>query len=253
MLIYHRRQRWLFFVLIFGSFLLIYKYNHIKTYVLSDEHRIYTSLLIELPRLERLIRVKQTNLSYVQNRLIKIEKYLTKYTWHLNRLIKTIDYNEQQQQKRILHFNSFDLDLDKTRNDNHTKFLVYFHLINISNDIDYHSLYEFHSKIQSPYVTLNESEAYLHVIYLPIRSNKLTNCYKDLIDKKYFVLYEFINHIDGDIDEKCFHGNFLPVKFFTKFNIDQRDFYNDRWRFNDEQRPSIGIIYLDTNCKFNCL
>ncbi|CAF4215610.1 unnamed protein product, partial [Rotaria magnacalcarata] len=107
MLIYLRRQRWLVFVLIFASFLLIHKYNSIRKSFLSDEHRIYTSLLVELPQLERLIRVKQENFSSIKNRLAKIEKHLFKYTWHLQRLIKTIDYNKQQQ-KKISRFNSFD-------------------------------------------------------------------------------------------------------------------------------------------------
>jgi len=100
MLIYNRRQRWLFFILIFGCLLLIYK----KKSFFTDEHRIYTSLIIELPHLERLIRIKQTNLSSIQNRLIKTEKSLLKSTWHLNRLIQTINYNKQEQ-KRIFHFN----------------------------------------------------------------------------------------------------------------------------------------------------
>jgi hypothetical protein len=245
MLIYHRRQRCLLFVLLIGSLLLIFKkYNS----ALTDEHRIYTSLIIELPRLERLIRFKQTNLSSTQNRLIRIEKTLSKYTWHLNRLIKTIDYNKQEQ-KRIYRFNSFDFDLEKNISNNQTKFLVYFHSINISNDIDYHILNEFHSNIQSPYVTLNQSEAHLHLIYLSIRSNKSNICYKDFIDRKYFVLYEFINSIDQNIDDQCFHGHFLPVKFFSQFNTNRIIGNNDRWRMNDEQRQSAGIIYLNTNGK----
>ncbi|CAF4647795.1 unnamed protein product [Rotaria sp. Silwood2] len=255
MLIHHRRQRWLFFVLIFGCILLIYKYNQIRKYYFTDEHRIFTSLLIELPKIERLIRMKQTNLTLIQNRLKKVEKYLTKYTWHLNRLIKTIDYNnKEEEEKKIFHFNSFDLDLEKNIHKNHTKFLVCFHLLKSSNDdIDYQILNEFHSKISiinSPYITLNKSEAYLNIIYLPIRSYQRNICYKDLIDEKYFVLYEFLNSINEDIDEKCFHGNFLPVKFFTQFNTNQTYVNNDRWRFNDEKKSSIGIIYLNTTCKF---
>ncbi len=235
-------KRWLFFVLIFGCFLLIYK----KKYFLTDEHRIYTSLIIELPHIERLIRIKQRNLSLIQTRLLKVEKSLLKSTWHLNRLIKTINYNKQEQ-KRIVHFNSFDFDFDK----NQTKFLLYFHLRNISNDIDYYILNKFHSNIQSSYVTLNENEAFLHVIYLPIRSNNANICYKDLIEKKYFVIYEFLNDINEEIDEKCFQGNFLPVKFFNQFN--QRFINNNHWQFNEEQKQSIGIIYLNTNCEFNNL
>ncbi|CAF3605331.1 unnamed protein product [Rotaria sp. Silwood1] len=249
MLIHHHRQRWLFIILIFGFFLLIYKYNQIRKYYFTDEHRIYTSLLIELPNIERLIRLKQANLTIIQNRLKKIEKYLTKYTWHLNRLIKTIDYNKKEE-KKIFHFNSFDFDLEKNIHKNYTKFLVCFHLIKSSNDdIDYQILNEFHlkiSKINSPYITLNKSEAYLNIIYLPIQSYQRNICYKDLINENYFVLYEFLNPINEDIDEKCFHGNFLHVKFFTQFNTNQTYVNNDRWRLNDEEKSPIGIIYLNT-------
>ncbi len=243
MLIFHRRLRWLFSILIFGCFLiLIYK----KKSIFTDEHRIYTSLLIDLPHLERLIRLKQTNLSDTQNRLIKIEKTLTKYTWHLNRLIQTINYN-QQEAKKIYHFNSFDFDLEKN---NLTKFFIYFHSINISNHIDYDILNKFYSNIRSPYITFNENEAFLHVIYLPIRSNKGNICYKDFIEKKYFVLYEFLNEKNEEIDDKCFRGNFLPVKFFNRFEINQTFVNNDHWRINEQQRPSIGIVYLNTNGEF---
>ncbi|CAF1270031.1 unnamed protein product [Rotaria sordida] len=221
-----------------------------RKYSLTDEHRIFTSLIIELPHIERLIRMKQVNLTLIQNRLNKVEKYLTKYTWHLNRLIKTIDYNKQEEKKKIFRFNSFDLDLEKNIHKNYTKFLVCFHLIkSLNDDIDYQILNEFHLKIStinSPYITLNKSEAYLNVIYLPIRSYQRNICYKDLISENYFVLYEFLNPIDEDIDEKCFHGNFLPVKFFTQFNTNQTYVNNDHWRLNDEQKPPIGIIYLNT-------
>lgn len=253
MLIYPRRHRWLFIGLIFGGFLLVYYFNHVRKSFLTDEHRIYTSLLTELPHFERLIRLKQANLSSIQSRLTKIEKYLNKYTWHLNRLIKTIDYNKQQE-KQIYRSTSFDFDLEKNIHKNRTKFLIYFHSINISNGIDYGILNEFHSKISSinsPYITFNKSEAYLNVIYLPIRSYERNLCFKDLIDKKYLVLYEFLNHIDEDINQQCFDGNFFPVKFFTKFNTNQTYLNNDAWRFNSEQNTSISIIYLKTNCKYN--
>jgi hypothetical protein len=194
--------------------------------------------------------MKQANLSLIQNRLIKIEKSLSKSTWHLNRLIETINYNKQEQ-KRISHFNSFDFDLEKNFNNNQTKFFLYFHLINISNDIDYNILNQFHSTIQSSYITLNENEAFLHVIYLPIRSNKANICYKHLIPNKYFVIYEFLDDIHEEINEKCFHGNFLPVKFFNQFQINEKFVNNDHWRLNEQHRQSIGIIYLNTNCKFN--
>ncbi|CAF3862709.1 unnamed protein product, partial [Rotaria sordida] len=221
-----------------------------RKYSLTDEHRIFTSLLIELPHIERLIRMKQVNLTLIQNRLNKVEKYLTKYTWHLNRLIKTIDYNKQEEKKKNFRFNSFDLDLEKNIHKNYTKFLVCFHLIkSLNDDIDYQILNKFHLKIStinSPYITLNKSEAYLNVIYLPIRSYQRNICYKDLISENYFVLYEFLNPIDEDIDEKCFHGNFLPVKFFTQFNTNQTYVNNDHWRLNDEQKSPIGIIYLNT-------
>ncbi|CAF3770703.1 unnamed protein product [Rotaria socialis] len=249
MLIYLRRQRWLFFVLIFASFLLIYKYNSIRKSFLTDEHRIYTSLLVELPQLERLIRVKQANLSSIQNRLTKIEKHLFKYTWHLQRLVKTIDYNKQQQ-KKISRFNSFDLDFERNFRNNQTKFLIYFHWINISNGVDYDILNKFHfniSIINSPYVTLNKGEAYLHVIYLPIRSYQRNICYRDLIDKKYFVLYEFLNYTDEDIDERCFQGNFFPIKFYNQFITNQTYVNNDRWRLNEQPKTHIGIIYLNCN------
>ncbi len=239
MLISPRRIRCLFFVLIFALFLVfIYR----KKYVFTDEHRIYTSLIVELPHFERLIREKQTNLSDTQNRLIKIERTLSKYTWHLNRLIQTINYNKQEI-KRISHFNSFDFDLEK----NQSKFLVYFHFItNISNDINHEILKQFHSNIQSPYLTLNETEAFLKIIYLPIRSNQAKICYKDLFNKNYFIIYEFTNQIHEQIDERCFQGNFLPVKFFHQ----QRFVINDYWRFNEQERASIGIVYLNTNCEF---
>ncbi|CAF3833852.1 unnamed protein product [Rotaria magnacalcarata] len=215
----------------------------------NDEHRIYTSLLVELPQLERLIRVKQENFSSIKNRLTKIEKHLFKYTWHLQRLIKTIDYNKQQQ-KKISRFNSFDLDLEKHFRNNPTKFLIYFHWINISNDVDYDILNKFHFKISiinSPYVTLNKGEAYLHAIYLPIRSYQRNICYRDLIDKKYFVLYEFLNYIDEDIDERCFQGNFFPIKFYNQFITNQTYINNDRWRLNEQQKTHIGVIYLNCN------
>lgn len=243
MLISNRRQRWLFFVFVFGCFLLIYK----KKSFFTDEHRIYTSLIIELPHLERLIRIKQTNLSSLQNRLIKVEKSLIKSTWHLNRLIRTINYNKNQQRK-ISHFNSFDLDFEKNIQ---TKFLIYFHSINISSNIDYDILNKFHSNIQTPYRTFNENHAFLQIIYLPIRTYNVNICYKDLIDKKYFVIYEFLEEIKEEINETCFQGRFFPVKFFHRFKINETFVNNDRWRFNEEQKQSIGIIYLNTNCEFN--
>lgn len=252
MLINHRRQRCIFFVLFVGIVLLIFQCIHVRKYFLTDEHRIFNSLLIELPHLERIIRIKQANLSSIQSRLVKAEKYLSKYTWHLNRLIKTIDYNKQEN-KNSYYFNSFDFDFEKNNYNNHSKFLVSFHLINISNDIDYQILNKFYSNIrtiQSPYVTSNRSEAYLNVIYLPIKQYQRNICYKDLIDKNYFVLYEFLNSINDDIDEKCFHGNFLPVKFFTQFDSNKTYVNNDRWRWKNENKTSIGIIFLNTNCKF---
>jgi hypothetical protein len=217
-------------------FVLIYR----KKYFLTDEHRIYTSLLSELPHLEREIRDKQRNLSDIQNRLIKIERTLSKYTWHLNRLIQTINSNKQET-KRISYFNSFDYDFEK----NQSKFLVYFYLIkNISNDIDEQILNQFHSNIQSSYLTFNQTQAFLKIIYLPIRSNHEKICYKNLFDQNYFIIYEFINPIDEEIDERCFQGrNFLPVKFFHQ----QKLVINDYWRV---KQTSIGIVYLNINCKF---
>ena len=248
---YSFRQRCILIILLLATFTFVYKYNYIEKYYLTDEHRIYASLLTELPHLERLIRVKQANLTSIQNRLRSVEKHLSRNIWHLNRLIKTIDYNKREQ-KRIYRFNSFDFDLEMKANDNHTKFLVYFHSINFSNELDYDVLNAFHSTISmmnSPYITLNKSEAYLHIIYLPIRFYQPNICYRNLIDEKYIVLYEFLNPINENIDEKCFHGKFFPVKFFTRFHENSTFINNNHWLFNIEQRRSIGIVYLSSNCK----
>ena len=236
MLIFHRRFRWIFLILIFAIFGLIYQ----RKYSLTDEHRIYTSILFELPHLERLLREKQMNLSETQIRLGKIERILSKYTWQLNRLIQTINYNRQEI-KRISHFNSFDFDFEK----NQSKFLVYFHRIsNISRDIDEEILHRFHSNIRSSYLTSNENEAALKIIYLPIRSNEAKICYKDLFEKNYFIIYELIHEIE--IDPRCLQGNFLPVKLFNLQNLVN----DDQWRWKEQERVSIGIVYLNRNCKF---
>ncbi|CAF4359010.1 unnamed protein product, partial [Rotaria socialis] len=141
-------------------------------------------------------------------------------------------------------------DFERNFRNNQTKFLIYFHWINISNGVDYDILNKFHfniSIINSPYVTLNKGEAYLHVIYLPIRSYQRNICYRDLIDKKYFVLYEFLNYTDEDIDERCFQGNFFPIKFYNQFITNQTYVNNDRWRLNEQPKTHIGIIYLNCN------
>ena len=242
MLMFYRRQRYVLLILLLLSIFVIYKSNQVQRYFFTDEHRIYTSLIAELPRLERVIRTKQFNLSQLQTRLSKVEKRLTKYSWHLNRLIKTIRRNTQEQ-KPSPRFNSFDFDFDR----NQSKFLVYFQFTNISEDLDPHSLHEFHSKlrqIQSPYITFNESDAYLHVVYLPIRSNKQNTCYKNVLDEKFFVLYEFTSGINEQFDEQCFQGKFLLVKFFTQFDLD-----TDYSRWNEVPQTSIGILYLDRNGK----
>ena len=235
MLIFIRRLRWLFIVGIAFFFLRIFY----AKYRLTDEHRIYTSILEELPHFERLLREKQKNFSDVQYRLNKIERTLSKYTWHLNRLLRTIRFN-QDKSIRHSHFNSFDFDFTK----NQSKFLVYFHpTTKLSIDIDDEILRQFYSNIRSPYRTFNQTEAVLKIVYLPIRSNQGKLCYKDLFTKDYLIIYEFINEIEEDIDQRCFEGNFLPVKLFHHRELQ----INDYWRWNEGNRTSIGIIYLNTS------
>lgn len=232
MLMFIRRLRWLFIVGIAFFFLRIFY----AKYRWTDEHRIYTSILEDLPHYERLLREKQKNFSDVQYRLNKIERTLSKYTWHLNRLLRTIRFN-QDKSIRHSYFNSFDFDTTK----NQSKFLVYFHSVtNLSIDIHEEILRVFHSNIRSSYRTLNPSEAALKIIYLPIRSNQAKLCYKDLFSKDYLIIYEFINEFREDIDQQCFQGNFLPVKLFH-----HRDLQISR--ANEGNRTSIGIVYLNTS------
>ena len=246
---YHCRRRWLFFVLLCVCFLLAYKFHEQKTYSVTDEHLIYTSLRIELPRLERAIRAKQANLSRVQNQLTRVERHLSKYTWHLNRLINTID-SQHAQTKRLSRFTSFDWDVQSDRRNNATRFVLHFHPMCDTDGIDQQLCNEFHSKIltvRNPYITSNRSDASLRVIYLPIRSDARPICYRDVIDRNDFVLVEWIDGSGDVIDERCFDGNFLQVKFFARFKTNETWANNDRWRVLDDRRIPIAIVYLRIN------
>ena len=246
---YRCRRRWMFFVLLCACLLLAYKFREQKTYSVTDEHLIYTSLLIELPHLESAIRAKQANLSRVQNQLARVEKHLSKYTWHLTRLINTID-SQHAQAKRLSRSTSFDWDVDRDRSDNATRFLLYFHPMCDTDGTDQQLCNEFHSKIatvRSPHITSNRSEASLRVIYLPIRSKSRPICYRDVIDRNDFVLYERIDSPADEIDERCFDGNFLQVTFFARFKTNATWVNNDRWRVQDDRRIPVAVVYLRTN------
>lgn len=251
MVTYSCRRHAFLLIGIIGCCFLLYQYRQWKSYFLTDEHRIYTSLLIELPRLERRIRDEQANLSFVRNQLAKVEKSLTKHSWHLGRLIKTLEAYRQEE-KRVFRSNTFDFDLEKSNEKNSTKFLVYFHRVNLLDGVDPTISEIFHSKLStlsSPYLTFNQSEAYLHLVYLPIRSGNKSTCYKDRIDRSFFVLYELIGDVTGDFADECFLGNFIQVKFFTQSNRTRTD--NDQWRFAHEQPISLGMIYLHNNGEFD--
>ena len=233
--------------MIFFFFLLIFRF-HRST--ILDEQRILESLSNELPQLERFIRNEQKNLSDLQNQLIKIGKSLTKYDWHLRRIVKTIDFHRQRENISFRH-NTFDFDLEKFDRFNSKKLQLFFRSIDLSDRSIFNEFYRKLFNISSPYVTFDESQATHTVVYLPIRSTNQTVCYKDLIPTEHIVLYELFPPINDEIDRRCFPKHFFPVKFFPKFDFDSNRKHNDRWRENQNQTEISAIVYLDTDGEFN--
>jgi hypothetical protein len=255
MLIHCRRRPYLclFSLLVIGV-VVVYEYHSWRVYLLTDEHRIYTSLLAELPRLERILRVEQRNLSSTRKQLIQTNDALTRSTWHLQRLLKTIDAYRNES-KRIFRSNTFDFDLERRNERRVTRFRVYFHSIgNIVADdvIDFDRWHEVHRQfvsMRTPYVTRNISDAHLKLIYLPLRSARNDICLKTTIDNDHMILYEFLQPLDNDVNEKCFGVRSLPVKLFTQLPSDSSSSYNDRWRDVDDTNNTIGIVHLNTTRK----
>lgn len=240
MYFFRRRTRLILFLLIFVVFV---AFLTRKSLILTDEHRIYTSLIIELPKLERLIRSKQKNLSTIQIRVNKLEKTLNKYTWHLKRLLKTL--NSTRTNRRQFHWQFFSPELNR----NSKSFRFYLHWKNLSTDLDYSVWQKFDSNFSRTWST---TDAYLHLIYLPIRSNNQQICYKNLIDEHFFVIYEFLDDKISNINQTCFQAqHFLPVKFFHRFEINRQNLISKSF-WKDEQQQ-IAVIYLQTNCTYGQL
>lgn len=246
MLCYSRRRHYFLLLAIVVSISIIYRSNRIEI----DEKRIQKSLLNELPILERRIRDGQANLSSLRMESKKMSRLLTKYSWQVKRLIYTIDEHEREE-KEILPSKPFDFDLPRLqdREKNTRPFRLYFHRSNTSNPMIQEEFYSRIANISTPYLTDNQTEAYLNLLYLPIQSNEGDFCRKTSLDRNWFLLYEFFGPIDDKIDESCFPNNSLSVKFFDQMVFDSSMMNKEFSWIKRNQSIPLAIIYLDKNCE----
>ena len=175
------RSRRRFLLLLFAVFLLVFLLVRSRLSEF-DEERIQNSLLNELPKLERRVRDAQANLSSLRIQLTKTNKRLSKATWHLQRLVKTIDA-EQKERQKIFRSNPFDWDLQRLTTNETQRFRLFFHRPNFAEPFERTQSDAFFSRvdrISTPYETKNRSEAFFNVGYWPIGS---TSTEIDLLEK----------------------------------------------------------------------